>query len=203
MGRDQPSDDDLVREARHGKVRAFETLLDRHQQRVLRVLRLLAVPAQDREDVAQEVFIRVFRHLRGFRAGNSFGAWLYRVTVNAAHDYRGRRGRQTAGELPLPESWETPDAAADPLAAARDRELRQALWRAMDDLSERERAVFVLKEMEGLETAEIARSLGVSTITVRRHLGLARRRLRRCLARMDQKKEPRTVERLLGEGGSK
>jgi len=171
-----------VREAREGKVRAFEALLDRHQGRVLRVLGLLAVPRQDREDVAQEVFIRVFRHLGGFRDGHPFSAWLYRVTVNAAHDYRSRRGRRVAGETALPETWDAPDPGADPTRRARERELRRALWRAMDDLSERERAVFVLRELEGMATAEVAAALGVSSITVRRHLGLARRRLRRCLA---------------------
>jgi RNA polymerase sigma-70 factor (ECF subfamily) len=176
------SDASLVAAARDGQVRALEQLLERHERKVLRVLGLLGVPAQDREDVAQEVFIRVFRHLKGFRVGQEFGAWLYRVTVNAAHDYRSRRRRLARGEAPLeePEQRIDPDARAD--APAEQGELRQALERALETLTERERTIFVLREIEGLGSREVARALGITSITVRRHLSLARRRLRKALA---------------------
>ncbi len=200
-GPQQPSDDALIRDAKAGKVRALEHLLDRHQGLVSRVLRLLGVPPQDREDVTQDVFIRVFRHLDGFRDGRPFRAWLYRVSVNAAHDHRGRHGRRAAGEAPLPDAWDVADPTADASVGARERELRRALWIAMGELSERERAVFVLRELEGMETAEVAGALGVSAITVRRHLGLARRRLRRLL-RLEEKRKGSAVERAVEDGGS-
>lgn len=182
MGDDR-SDDLLVAEARDGNVRAFEALLDRHQSRVLRVLRLMGVPSSDREDVAQEVFIRVFRHLDGFRPGRPFSGWIYRVTVNASYDYHLRVSRRSRDEV----SWE--EAGSEPAdvrpgaernAAARD--VRERLVLALESLSERERAVFVLKEIEGLDTSEVSSALGISGITVRRHLGRARERLLRLLA---------------------
>ena len=173
-----PPDDVLVAAAREGSVRAFETLLDRHQSQVLRVLRLMGVPAGDREDVAQEIFIRVFRHLDGFKPGRPFGGWIYRVTVNASYDYRLRTGRRDRQEA----EW-AGDAALGPPEAVLDREgdarrLRGRLLLAMGRLTDRERAVFVLKEVEGLESVEIARILGITRVTVRRHLERARDRLK-------------------------
>ena len=198
----ETSDEALARAAQQGEVRALETLLDRHQSKVLRVLGFLGVPAQDREDVAQEVFVRVFRHLKGFRARQSFGAWIYRVTVNAAHDYRTHTGRRAAGETGWQDRLddEAPDDRPGPAESARERELREALGQALETLTERERSVFVLRELEGLETAEVARSLGISTITVRRHLFRARRRLRSILAAL--KKNPLSVERIVPDGSS-
>ncbi len=184
----ETSDDQLVAAARDGNVRAFETLLDRYQVKVLRVLRLMGVPSRDREDVAQEVFIRVFRHLDGFKAGNPFAGWIYRVAVNATYDYHLRTGRQARDEVP----WDAgageraAHAGPGPEREAEARGLRDRLEAALGALSERERAVFVLKEMEGMDTPEVARALGITRITVRRHLGRARERLRSLLDPSDR-----------------
>ena len=171
----------LVAAAQEGDVRAFEALVSAHEQKILRVLRFLGVPVSDREDVAQEVFVRVFRHLGGFRRGRPFGAWVYRITVNAAHDWR-LRFAGTLEEVP----WN--DEAARIPGAGTDPDLARRLVAGLAALTERERAVFVLRELEGLDTADVARALGITSITVRRHLGLARDRLRRLLE--DEKKIP-------------
>jgi RNA polymerase sigma-70 factor (ECF subfamily) len=197
-----PSDRALVRAARRGEVRALEQLLDRHQARVLRILRFLGIPAQDREDVAQEIFIRVFRHLKGFRTGQEFGAWLYRVTVNAAHDHRRRRGRLAQGEAPWAEGTEHEDPGPGPAASVQGQELRRALESALELLSDRERTIFVLREVEGLESREVARALGITSITVRRHLSRARRRLREALGEGSEKKVEAPVERITSDRGS-
>ncbi len=183
------SDEALVQAASEGQVRALETLLDRHQGRVLRILGFLGIPAQDREDVAQEIFVRVFRHLKGFRAGSEFGAWLYRMTVNAAHDYRGRAGRLVRGEAPWLEGDEREDPRPGPEESAHGRDLRLLLGQALASLTERERTIFVLREIEQLDSREVARALGITTITVRRHLSRARRRLRELLGEADEKKD--------------
>ena len=172
----------LVSAARAGDERAFEALLLRHEARVLRLLRLLGVPPDDRDDVAQEVFIRVFRHLGGFRTGRPFTAWIYRITVNAAHDQRNHARRVGRREQPWePAHAESPDRrrGAEELIDLERR--RQRLERTLERLSERERAVFVLCQLEELATREVARSLGISTITVRRHLSRARARLQEIL----------------------
>lgn len=185
MRPDDPSDvtdESLAASAREGDVRAFETLLGRHETRVLRLLRLLGIPADDREDVAQEVFVRVFRHLRGFRPGFAFGAWIYRITVNAAHDHRKRRRTRVARESALAEGWEeTADPREHGGRADEGLDSRRRLERALERLTDRERAVFVLTELDGMEVAGVARVLGITRITVRRHLSRARARLQRHL----------------------
>ena len=171
-------DEDLVARAQEGDVRALEALLDRHQRQVLRLAAALGVPDGDRQDVAQEIFIRVFRHLRSVKKGKPFRAWLYRVSVNAVHDYRSRRRSRLLGEGPWEERMvSAPDPSPGPDGRLDQAELADRLDRAMDRLTERERAAFVLHEIEGLDTREIARFLGITRITVRRHLGLARKRI--------------------------
>ncbi len=184
------SDDDLATAARNGDVRAFEALIERHESRVLRILRLLGVRQGDREDVAQDVFIRVFRHLRGFRRGRSFSAWLYRIAVNASHDHRSRTARIRGGETAWEEGLEdAPDGRPGPGDRMTGRQDWERLENALNLLSERERAVFVLCELEELTSREVARSLGITAITVRRHLSRARRSLQRHLTD-DEKKSP-------------
>jgi len=101
------------------------------------------------------------------------------MTVNAAHDYRSRRSRLVREEAPWGAEMEAEqDLGPGPAESYREQELLEALEVAMEALSERERAVFALKELEGLETGEVARALGITSITVRRHMARARRRLK-------------------------
>ena len=183
------NDDALVSAARAGDERAFEGLLVRHEGRVLRVLRLLGVNGADREDVAQDVFVRVFRHLSGFRPGQSFRAWTYRITVNAAHDYRRKTMRRRREEVWEADGDQRADRAPGPAELAERAQDLRDLDAAMTLLTERERAVFALCEIEGLDTAQVARALRISRITVRRHLSLARARLREAL---EAEKSPRS-----------
>lgn len=172
------TDEQLVARCRQNDVRAFDELLARHERKILRVLRLLGIPVSDREDVAQEVFIRVFRHLSGYRRGKSFAGWVYRIAVNAAHDHRSKAKRRVHREIDWGEQRdESPDQRPGPGEILAERENRGKLESAVLALSERERAVFVLCELEGLSSREVAQSLGITTITVRRHLGRARQRL--------------------------
>lgn len=178
-----PSDDDggvsepsLIEAARGGDARAFETLLARHEARVFRVLRLMGVSASDRDDVAQNVFLRIFRSLNGFQPGKPFSSWVYKIAANAALDWRGQSDRLRREEAPWDDQTEE---IAAPEAGRQD--LARHLEAALETLSERERAVFVLIEMEGLDRADVARALGITRITVRRHLGLAKERLRQAL----------------------
>jgi RNA polymerase sigma-70 factor (ECF subfamily) len=180
---DPPADPALVARALDGDQRAFETLLERHQARVLRVLRLLGVRPEDREDVAQEVFVRVFRYLSGYKPGHAFAGWIYRITVNAVHDYRSQLMRRRRDEVQWTPGLEGTSRVAEDATGGGEEELilRNRLEAALIVLSDRERAVFVLCEMEGLSTSEVARSLGITRITVRRHLGRARKSLQRTL----------------------
>jgi len=183
------TDGALVRAARRGDELAFEALLLRHEKRVLRLVRLLGVPDADRDDVTQEVFVRVFRHLASFRTGRTFASWIYRITVNAVHDHR-QRARRTSGHE---DAWSGAhdrmlvDDGQNAAELVDREESRRQLDHALAELSERERSVFVLCELEELSTREVARALGINAITVRRHLGRARERLKAWILTQRQK----------------
>jgi RNA polymerase sigma-70 factor (ECF subfamily) len=181
-GEPNGGDEALVAAAKEGDSAAFEQLLRSHEKDVLRLVRLLGIPPADREDIAQEVFVRVFSHLDSYRPGRPFGGWLYRITVNACHDHRrraARRGREEAEH----ELEKAADNRPGPEELAGGSESRSLLEGALAELSERERVVFVLCEMEELPTRQVARALQISSVTVRRHLGRARRRLQQVLSK--------------------
>ena len=185
---DERIDQALIESARGGDDSALETLLQRHESGVLRLVRLLGVSPTDREDVAQEIFVRLFRHLHTFKLGRSFRGWLYRIAVNVVHDHRLRMAKRFHREAPWSDGLEAlPDEAAGPGEWADAAQQRERLELALDGLSERERAVFVLVELSGLDRREAARSLGITSITVRRHLSRARSSLQKILAD-DEKK---------------
>lgn len=187
---DERIDGELIAAVVGGSDAALDRLLRRHESAVLRLVRMLGVAPDDREDVAQEVLVRVFRHLGTFKKSRSFRGWLYRITVNAVHDHRHQLSRRARREAPWTEKLdETPDASPAAGDHAVALEQRSALEAALGGLSERERAVFVLVEMEGLDRREAARSLGITSITVRRHLSRARAGLRRILGAAPKKKK--------------
>ncbi len=197
-----PTDDELVRACRAGDARAFAALLARHDASVLRVLRLLGVPRADREDLGQDVFLRAFRYLGSYRSGRSFAGWLYRITVNVAHDWRRQQGERRADEVPWSsEADRTVDPAPGPEVRSEEGLLRRRLESALVHLSERERAVFVLCEIEDLSTLDVARALGITRITVRRHLGRAKGRLKQVLEERDSTEGTPVVDRSSARAG--
>ena len=170
---------DLIRAAAGGDRRAFEDIVLRKRERVVRTAFQITGDLEDAKDVAQGVFLRLWRVLQRFDLSKRFDTWLYRITVNAAIDFIRERGpKGTLQPLPddagerLRDPGQVPDEALDL------RQLQAAFLRLAARLAPRQRATFVLKEIEGLETAEIAQALGVTESTVRNHLLQARRILR-------------------------
>lgn len=175
---------DRLRAAARGDRRAFEEVVLLRRDVVVRIARRIVGDPEDARDVAQAVFLKLWKVLRRFDVERRFDTWLYRITVNAAIDHLRERGPR--GMLqPLPDDPSTLAAVGDP-GAAREAdlgELRRAFLRLAAGLAPKQRAVFVLREIEGLETPEIARVLGVAESTVRNHLLQARQILRRGLLR--------------------
>ena len=179
----QASDSDAVLVGRvlAGETALFERIMRRHNQRVFRAARAIVRDDAEAEDVMQETYTRAFAHLGQFRGDAQLGTWLVRIAVHEAFA-RVRRQRRLA---PLPpgddmEALPMPDRAMpiDPERAANNAELRRLLERAIDDLPETYRTVFVLREVEGLSTATTAECLGVSEEVVKTRLLRARTRLR-------------------------
>ena len=177
--RDDDDLTDLIRAAASGDRRAFEDLVLRKRDRVVRTAYQITGNLEDAKDVAQGVFLRLWRVLQRFDLTKRFDTWLYRITVNAAIDSIRERGpKGTLQALPDDAGERLPDPASGPDASFDLKQLQRAFFRLAAQLAPRQRAAFVLKEIEGLETAEIARTLGVTESTVRNHLLQARRILR-------------------------
>jgi RNA polymerase sigma-70 factor (ECF subfamily) len=155
-----------------GGGRAFEGLVAAHERMVLRVAYRLLGRLEDAQDAAQEVFLRLFRNLD--RIGADPKAWLYRVTVNVCNDHH--RRRKTTLELDSrPHS--SADPAPDPERAMALEERKRLVAEGLETLPERERAAVVLRDIEGLSTAEVAGILGVEEVTVRSQVFSARLKL--------------------------
>ncbi|HSG79822.1 MAG TPA: sigma-70 family RNA polymerase sigma factor [Acidimicrobiia bacterium] len=170
---DEPS---LVDAARRGDRRAFELLVRRHQDAVYSLAVRLVGPDLA-PDVAQEAFVRAWRGLARFRGDARFSTWLHRITVNTAWTHRRRSARHQA--QPIEDVYA--DSRPGPAAAAEAVELRRNLRLAIGMLSEANRIVLVLRDVEGWSTGEVAEHLGLTKTTVKVRLHRARARVRELL----------------------
>jgi RNA polymerase sigma-70 factor (ECF subfamily) len=165
---------------------SFETVYDAHFHDVERWLRALGVPASEREDMAQEVFIVVERKLGAFD-GRHLKAWLYRIAANTASDFRRRswfRNFFSRRETPLFDDAAI-DGAATPVEHVLQRERVAQVSRVLSAMSEKRRVAFVLFEIEGQSCDEIAEALGIPVATVWTRLHHARREFRERVAALD------------------
>lgn len=175
---------ELIRAAAAGERRAFDELVRLKRDRVVRTAYQITGDLDDALDVAQGVFLKLWQGLDRFDPRRRFDTWLYRITVNAAIDMIRSRGPKGILQ-PLPaDPSDLRVAGGAPADAAVDLgRLQQAFLRLAGALAPKQRAAFVLREIEGLETGEVARVMGVTESTVRNHLMQARRVLRSGLER--------------------
>jgi RNA polymerase sigma-70 factor, ECF subfamily len=172
--------DPIIERARSGDAAAFEQLMIAHQQRVLATAWRMLGNTEDARDAAQEVFLRLYKHLPKYDARQEFAGWLYRIVINVCHDVARKRGakhssfefEQEAGTLPPLLSRDNSERAA------MQSEEQAIVMKALSKLSEKERAVIVLRDLEGLPTEEVARILGSSATTVRSQISTARTKIK-------------------------
>ncbi len=179
----------LVQAAQRGDKRAFAQLVERYEPRVYNLARKLLRDPQDAEDVLQETFLSVYRHLDDFHGDASFSTWLYRIATNASlMKLRGRK--EPPLSLDAPVALEGDDAlpreivdwGVTPEEALLSRETRAQMDAAVAALPETLRAVFVLRDIEGLSVQETADVLGISAPNVKTRLHRARLMLRESLS---------------------
>jgi RNA polymerase sigma-70 factor (ECF subfamily) len=175
---------ELIRAAAAGDRRAFGDLVRVKRELVVRAAYQITGDMDDALDVAQGVFLKLWQGLKSFDPRRRFDTWLYRVTVNAAIDMLRSQGPRGFIQ-PMPADAPDPAAGGEREAgAAVDlARLQQAFMRLAAGLAPKQRAAFVLREIEGLPTAEVARVMGVTESTVRNHLLQARRLLKAGLER--------------------
>lgn len=164
----------LVVAAQRGDNEAFASLVRLHQRRAYAIVRAIVLSHEDAEDAVQEGFLHAYRALDRFLPDQPFGAWLYRIMANAALDLVRRRKVRDADELPesVPVPFRDPGEAD---------ELRRRLSEALLELTDRQRSVIVLHDVEGFTHGEIGTMLGIPEGTARSDLHHARAALRRIL----------------------
>jgi RNA polymerase sigma-70 factor, ECF subfamily len=179
------ADPDLVSRAAGGDPAAFQALVERHRSMVYRVAFQFAGNHHDAEDIAQEVFIKVYRSLDHFRQDAQLTSWLYRIVMNACIDHR--RRQHPAAVAPFGEEAEhrmlnTAEESPGPEDRAYAGELGQVLETQIARLPHGQRIVFIMRHHQGLKLCEIADALGLAEGTVKRQLHAAIHRLRGVLS---------------------
>jgi RNA polymerase sigma-70 factor (ECF subfamily) len=170
---------ELLARARSGNLFAFEEIVKRYQRRVYATAVRIVRRHDVADDVVQEAFLRAHQSLDRFDLSRPFGPWICRIAANLAVNHvRSPRAREEG----LPEAHaETASPAASPLTDVLEAEARRELARALESLSDDQRAVFVLRVFDELSYKEIAEALEISMGTVMSRLSRARERLRAAL----------------------
>jgi RNA polymerase sigma-70 factor (ECF subfamily) len=191
-GLDRLDDAELVERYLTGERFAFQELVERYQERLLNFI-YRSIGDRDRaEDLVQETFVRVYRHLHRFDPTKKFSTWIYTIASNLAKNELRNHSRNPmvlfqaikknweADHRPL--QWEDTTYAPDDLF--RKRHLREKVEKAVEELPEHHRVVFVLREMEGKTYEEISDITGVTLGTVKSRLNRARNKFAQIIAPM-------------------
>lgn len=162
-----------------GNPRAFESLVEPYRHSLLSLAFRLTGNEEDAKEAAQEALLRAYRYLRAFDPERSFRNWLLRILVNASRRSVSRRGVLER----LEDAAEAIEPSAGPAARYQNRELRSRLTDCLGALSERERRVFLLRDIEDRSIKETAEILASSSVSVRVHLSAARKKVRKEILR--------------------
>lgn len=163
------------------RLSSFQPLMLAHEGMVLRTALRIVGRLEDAQDVSQEVFLRLYKHFDRIDSALGVSSWLYRTTVNACFDLL--RKRKPAEEL----EWEPPVPASQH-TEQEQAQRRRIVAGGLKRLPERERAAIVLREIEGLDTAEVAAILGVTKETVRSQVSTGRAKLKEFAERYERRR---------------
>ena len=194
---------ELIRRSAEGDLEAFEELILLKRDRVYRVAYQILRNSEDSRDVAQLVFVRLWRVIRRYRPERKFDTWLYRITFNLALDQKRRMGPagRTVSLESVGDTVAGPGASrafrpgggsrqeslvesrANPERSFERKELKRVYESIASGLTDRQRMIFAMREVDGLTAEEIARSLGITSSTVRNTHFQVRAILREALRR--------------------
>ncbi len=190
----------VVRRARNGDDGAFNELVQAYRKRILGTIARLIGRPEDVEDVAQEVFVRLYFSLEQLRSPDVFEPWLYRLTVNAAYDYLRRQKRRpetrmadlSDQQMLLADAAEGTRVSDEEARKAKVRDFVQAL---LAEVSEEDRILLTLKEIEGLSLKELQQIYGTNENALKVRLFRARQRVLRAYHRRSQAAGQKEVAR--------
>ena len=173
---------DIIEKAASGDIRAFEEVYKAYSSIVYTVAFNITRNAQDAEEATQDVFVKVYRKLQGFKFESSFGTWIYRIAANTAINIYHSRARRKEYPVDNEEIARAADPGAE--AKANDELERESagskISRLLGVLSPEHRSCIVLREIEGLDYKEIADALKIPLNTVRSRIKRAREAMVSC-----------------------
>lgn len=174
---------ELIERAKKGDTRAFGTLVERYQRRVIGVAMAVVHNQEDALELAQETFVRAFQSVGKFESRSSFSTWLYRIAANIAIDFRRRERRHPTmrGEEAENEILRLPSKLGDSFKEAQRSEMSRRIRDALAELTQEHRAAILLREVEGLSYDEISEVMQCPRGTVMSRLHYARNHLREIL----------------------
>jgi RNA polymerase sigma-70 factor (ECF subfamily) len=184
---------ETVKRACTGDIAAYQECIKIYSSRVHAIAYQMVGNSIDAQDIAQEVFIRLYRSLHTYKPQFLFSTWLYRLTLNLSIDYLRKNIRhQNISLEELSGKSRIQDASPLPEISLEQKELKGAIQQISERLTLNQRKVFVLKDLQGFTTDEAAQILKCSNVTVRVHLSKARDHIKNAL-----KKHPlvKTLER--------
>lgn len=180
----------LIRRSLQGDSAATEQLILKYQNRIYNVVLKICSDADDAAELTQETFVKILENLDKFEARSSFYTWAFRIAVNLTLNYCQRNARLAVrsldGECEQCDSqakqalkeFLSDDSSPDPAVVAQNKELHEIAIGALNSLDEAQKAVLVLRDIEGMSYARIAETLGIEIGTVRSRLSRARTKLR-------------------------
>jgi RNA polymerase sigma factor (sigma-70 family) len=200
MGPSPDPDRELVQKAREGDRSAFNQLVLKYRNRVMGIAARMVGDRTEAEDLAQDVFVRVFHGLEDFQGDALFSTWLYRIVANSCLNQRKKRSLRTR----VHESLEAtglilPDSSSNPHILLERKELRVYIEKAVQALPREQRMVLVLRDIEGLSYEEIAECLELEIGTVRSRLHRARLNVQEKLKALFSSDETRSAESWIAE----
>jgi RNA polymerase sigma-70 factor (ECF subfamily) len=180
----QIDQDILLQQARDGNSRSFNQLVKLHQSRVYSVALRLLGSQSEAEDVLQETFIALYQNLHHFRGGSKLATYLFRLATNFSlmKLRRSKRRGSDSSPLSLNVIEELPDKAASPLESLLSSEFRAVLDQQLQKLPAKDRAVVVLRDIEGLDGWQVAKILGLTLPAMKSKLHRSREFLRKNLS---------------------
>lgn len=177
-------DAEVIESVAGGDEKAFEQVVEKYQHPVLNTIYRYVGDRVEAEDIAQEVFLRVWRQARNFKGESRFSTWLYRIVVNQCLSFR-RKYKETL--QPLDATIEKEDGSRTPENEVESRRGAEIVRKAVDELPSRQRIALILSKFEGKSYKEIAQIMGVSLSTVESLIFRARSSLKKKLLPLKRK----------------
>jgi RNA polymerase sigma-70 factor (ECF subfamily) len=180
-------DAELIVRLQRGDEWAFQLLVRRFRKKLFSIAFGITLDAQESQDIVQEVFLQVYRSIDDFKGNASLSTWLHRITVNRCLNWKRRWARRfqwhhvSTGNMDDQPAKAPESDLPTPEARMANAQTRQQIDNALKMLSDKARAIFVLRELEGLSYEEIADATGTKIGTVRSRLFHARKRLKQIL----------------------